>query len=107
MGPEVPGVGAGVCYAIGMEGGILYLRFVISMAVGMLGVTMVLVKLLDTVLADWDIVADAREILAKPGILKATLADLQIFGDEPEQLALATRLKKNAWVWRTFSHKPS
>ncbi|MBI4371271.1 MAG: hypothetical protein HY552_03120 [Elusimicrobia bacterium] len=50
-----------MCYRKGMEGGDLFVRFVITAALGLAGLGMVLTTLFDGVLADWDLPRDLRQ----------------------------------------------
>ena len=81
----------------------LYIRFVMCLAIGLMGVSMVLMRLLDTLFADWDVVADIKEAVDKPvrrGRVEAVVA-------EAEKPALVTRLYKTAQGRETYQPVPS
>ena len=68
----------------------LYLRFMISMAVGLAGVAMVLKILMDILLIDWDIPADLKKFRAEFSKKKQLLVNPETAPQKVEQLA--TRL---------------
>ena len=68
----------------------LYIRFVMCLAIGLMGMSMVLMRLLDTLFNEWDVVADLKEAIDKPvrhGRVEPVLA-------EPEKQLLVTRMYK-------------
>lgn len=72
----------------------LYARFMISLGMGLLGVCMVLKTLFDVLLADWDVLADLRQLLGRPAPLgRSTRIELEEENlQEPVRLTTRYRL---------------
>lgn len=51
----------------------LFFRFMMSLAIGLVGLCMVLKTVLETLLADWDILADIRLIIHDPKVLREAM----------------------------------
>lgn len=78
-----------------MTGELFYFRFMFVGAIGVVGVGMVLVRLLETLLNEWDVWSDVKDVVARRN-LHHPRVDLNF--DEPAEKApvrLATRLYRH------------
>ena len=60
-GPNDPGARAATCYHIAMNGMEMYAKFMFALTLGLVGVGMVLMTLLETLFSLWDPGVDARQ----------------------------------------------
>lgn len=70
----------------------LFIRFMFCLAVGLIGLSMVLMTMLETLFADWDVAAELRLLMKRPQLLRRMFRRHEESGLAAAPEALSTRL---------------
>ena len=79
-----------------------YLRFILCLSIGLVGLSMVLTKLLDTLFAEWDVVEDVKSAWHRP---RRSQAQLELQEEGVDKSILVTRINRSG-QGREPAHEP-